>query len=217
MPANPQRHFPVVEITVMAALIAGAGMMLATFGFTSIEFRPFDESNVLGIIGPLFVVAVLVERLIEAILVPMRAPQRQRMEVTLRNVEMQIQRIPDAASSAPHLDDERRELTDQINVYRLETAKIAYWLSFFFGLLISLVGVRVLEGLLDISALDTTGTLNQRFYLSLVDIIVTGGLISGGSAAIDKIGRRIAVTTGLRSATDSKNKQDQQRDQGGAR
>ena len=88
----------------------------------------------------------------------------------------------------------------RLEKYRLETAQRAYWTSFICGLIISLVGVRTLGGLVDISALEET----QAIAFHFVDVVLTGGVISGGSAAIDKMGRRINETLGLKSATDSK-------------
>jgi hypothetical protein len=95
--------------------------------------------------------------------------------------------------------EQLREKEYELSRYRLTTAKYAYWASFTFGLLISLVGVRALNGLVDIKELEGA----QKAFFGLVDVIVTGGVIAGGSAAIDKMGRRISTTMNLTSATKS--------------
>ena len=67
---------------------------------------------------------------------------------------------------------------------------------------ISVVGIRALSGLVDRDELLALAE-PQLMLFSLVDVIITGGVIAGGSAAIDKMGRRISKSLKLTSATAS--------------
>ena len=85
----------------------------------------------------------------------------------------------------------------------MKTAKRAYWLSFVFGLTISFVDVRTLSGLVEPTELDGLEKMQHTLF-SFVDVVLTGGVIGGGSVAIDKLGRRLSGYFELNSASASK-------------
>lgn len=161
-----------------------------------VQFKPFTESDVLAIVTSMFVVAVFMERSIEAVLTPIRTRDRQLIE---RDIEDLQNAVKEDATKQKELTAKKHELAS----YRLDTAQRAYWLSFGFGLLISLVGIRTLSGLVRPEDLDALKGMNGKMF-SFVDVMLTGGVISGGSAAINKIARAISGFFKLKSATDSK-------------
>ena len=152
---------------------------------TFLPFKPFTESDILAIVSALFVVAIFMERSIEAILIPVRKPDRMLIEQKIKILRNEVK--TDAGKEI--------ELSEQIyklENYRMTTAKHALWVSFGFGLLISLVGVRTLAGLIEPQALKQLGEIHSAMF-AFVDTVLTGGVIAGGSAAIDKIGRKLSV------------------------
>ena len=171
-------------------------ILVAFFGllyYSTPPFLPFKsiaETDVLAIVTSLFVIAIFMERSVEAILIPVRIPDRKKIEHKLKKAKK---------------DDSKKiellALEQQLENYRMVTAQRALWISFVFGLLISLVGVRTLAGLVDPGALEKLGKLHS-FLFSFVDIVLTGGVIAGGSTAIDKIGRKIRTYFNLGSVTD---------------
>lgn len=170
--------------------------ILHRYNMAGVELKPITESNVLAVITSLFVVAIFMERSVEAILIPVRTPDRQKIEQELEDI-----RILSVINENEKYDLRSKER--ELEVYKLGTARRAYWLSFIFGLLISLVGVRTLGGLVDSNALKMLGSEQNTLFMC-VDIFLTGGVIAGGSAAIDKIGRGISTYFNLKSATAAK-------------
>ena len=67
--------------------------------------------------------------------------------------------------------------------YRADSRFISQWLGLGIGVLVALVGVRVLGNIVDISTL--TGP--QVGIFVVVDIMLTGAVLAGGSEAINKI------------------------------
>lgn len=157
---------------------------------SQLQIKPLTESDILALVSTLFVVAIFVERANESVLVPLRTPDRQLIELEIERVKA----LPDAADRA----NEIRELEAALLRYRLGTAKWAYWISLLLGFLISMVGVRIVESLVLVPP-GFSGF--QQQLLTYVDIVLTGCVISGGSAAIDKIGRRIGDAYNLKSVT----------------
>lgn len=157
---------------------------------SQLQIKPLTDSDILALVSTLFVVAIFVERANESILVPLRTPDRQLIELEIERVKA----LPDAAERA----NEIRALEASLLRYRLGTAKRAYWISLLLGFLISMVGVRIVESLV-LAPPGFSGS--QQQLLTYVDIVLTGCVISGGSAAIDKIGRRIGDAYNLKSVT----------------
>jgi hypothetical protein len=184
------------EVFFVVLILVVALALLYYTKAIGVPFRSFAESDVLAIITSLFVVAVFMERSIEAILTPVRAPDRQKIEQELTDIKKAAE--TDDSKKEAQIEKER-----ELQTYKLNTAQRAYWLSFGFGLIISIVGIRTLAGLVNPEDLKALGDLHQTLF-SFVDIILTGGVIAGGSAAIDKIGRAISGFFKLRSATDEK-------------
>ncbi len=164
---------------------------------SSIPFKAFTQSNVLSIITAIFVVSVFMERSIAAILIPIRAPVKIKIQNELKQLQQAAN--PDADTARALLGKEH-----ELAAYKIQTAQRAYWLSFGFGLLISLAGVRTLAGLVEPEVLQNLADTKHLHYtfFSFVDIVLTGGVISGGSAAIDKIGRKISTSLEFTSAVD---------------
>jgi hypothetical protein len=161
----------------------------------------FQEGELFDLIMSLSVMAVFMERAVEAILVPVRSPDRQQIEHEIEQLRAELAEEQDSGARQAlvlAVKDKEHELA----AYRLNTARYAYWLSYGLGMAVSLVGIRALSGLIDP---DTLAFLvgPQKTLFSLADVVITGGVIAGGSAAVDKMGRRISKSLQLTSATAS--------------
>jgi hypothetical protein len=182
----------------IAAMLFGCGGIAALLHWGQFSALPFKDISIMegaltDILTSLLVVAIFAERSVEVVIVSARTPGRQKLE-------RKIKRIETAAEKDASL---LNKLNDELDAYRMETARQAHWLGFALGVMISLAGVRALSGLVDHAALDRAQKA-QKIVFALVDVIVTGGVIGGGSAVVDKIGRKIRQSFNLSAATDSR-------------
>ena len=194
--SETKRFSHTTEVVFVVFILAAALALLYYTKATGVPFKSFTESDVLAIVTSMFVVAVFMERSIEAILTPVRAPDRQKIEQELEDIKIAVEN--DDSKKGEQIEKER-----ELQTYKLKTAQRAYWLSFGFGLIISVVGIRTLAGLVNPDDLKALGDIHRTLF-SFIDIVLTGGVIAGGSAAIDKIGRAISEFFNFRSATDGK-------------
>ena len=193
---NKKRFGHKTAVGLVVVIFCAVFALLYFTKATGVPFKSIGETDVLAIITSMFVVAVFMERSIEAILTPVRVPDRQKIERELEDCQRAAK--TDETKKKDVIAKQR-----ELDTYRLKTAQRAYWLSFSFGLVISLVGIRTLAGLVEPEELKKLGDLHQTMF-SFVDIILTGGVIAGGSAAINKIASAISTFFKLKSATDSK-------------
>jgi len=67
---------PALAVLVLLVVIT---LLILKLDLKNTEFEPFKNSNILSIISSLFVIAIFMERSIEALLTPVRAPDRQTL------------------------------------------------------------------------------------------------------------------------------------------
>ena len=104
--------------------------------------------------------------------------------------EVAVEAIPEGTDIlTAELDQELEKLNanQQLrSAYKSQTRKIALWTALFVGLLVSGVGIRSLDSLIQ----PVQGSMYsgiQSLAFRCLDVLLTGGLIAGGSDGIHKI------------------------------
>jgi hypothetical protein len=174
--AGPAARRPSTTVTVAgAALLVIAFIAWQTAGSMGIAFSTVGFSNIGQVLAPAVLISLFIERATEVVITSWRSPQVQRlqheMDVATEDARLYAQRV--------------------LDFYRLETQRIAFVLSFALAVIAALVGVRVLQPLLDPAAVSATrGARDQQaqlFWLRNLDILLTGLLMAGGADGIHRI------------------------------
>ncbi len=153
---------PIVLVTISAMTIMGAGLTGTVKLNTELSMDDYGS-----LFANLFLIALLVERFIEVFVGILR-----------RQGKVERRRLIETA--AP---DEKSAAQTVMAIYRSRTNTIAMNVAFGFGLIVSLAGVHTLSVVFDSSQLQGA----QEFLFRLSDILLTAGLIAGGSNGINKI------------------------------
>jgi len=114
----------------------------------------------------LFLIALVVERFIEVFNSIWRRAGKVRCLRKVHNARTERERI----DAQQHLD-----------AYRSRTETLAMYGSFLMGLAVALSGVHILQVLFDIASLPPL----QQTLFNATDIVLTAGLIAGGSKGIN--------------------------------
>lgn len=158
--------------------------------------------------GYLILVSLFVERAIEVFLSAWRSQGADELDFEITNKQKHIKENIDLSANKPNETDQIYEiikvlkkdleiLEKERTVYSSDSRFIAQWLGLSIGVLVSLVGVRVFGNIVDISSLSN----KQTGSFTVVDIILTGAVLAGGSEAINKI---MKIYNGLMSTTAKK-------------
>ena len=103
----------------------------------------------------------------------------------------QVTKIPEGAEKLTaelNLELVKLKANEQLrSAYKSQTRKIALWTALSVGLLISGVGVRSLDTLLQPVPQGALNANIQGLVFRCLDVLLTGGLIAGGSDGIHKI------------------------------
>lgn len=120
-------------------------------------------------LGILYIVALFVERSLEVLIKAWRQGGKSRLEEALR--------LADQGA--------RAEAEKAVEEYRTGTQRRALLVGLTLGIMVSLSGVRLLGPIFEFGGTD--GWSFQQAVFQFTDIIVTAGLIAGGSKTIHEL------------------------------
>lgn len=176
--------------------------ILITFGIIIIAFVAFNGalgvavletsnvSHVTDVLMGLFLAALFMERAQEVFITAWRAGGRQKLERAIEDIKAAVAADSNDRTATQHLVSSQ----DELDNYKSETQKHAYFFGLAIGLLIALAGVRSLSHIANHENLQ--GFQQSLFYG--LDIGLTAALIAGGSDALHKL---ISVFTDAMDAT----------------
>ncbi|PCJ41595.1 MAG: hypothetical protein COA99_08815 [Moraxellaceae bacterium] len=171
-------------LAVLLCVLVPALGVTKPLAFESVSIAKITELLVI-----FFVVTLFMERAQEVILTTWRARGGEQLDLTIRKHKRAIQRQKKLAPE--QVIDET--LYDQLELVRIErmdyrayTRVIALRLGLLFGLVISIAGVRSLGMLVDVKTLASLGGLQLALF-HMVDVLLTGSVIAGGSDGIHKM------------------------------
>ena len=153
------------------------------------ESKDCGRADVIQLLTILFVVALLAERALEVFVGTWRSAGANQHELNVTMAQEKVTRLqagsrPDArglSGARTALEDAKRAERQ----YRCATRMRALWIGLMLGLLVAGVGLRALQTLID-PALNAWST-TQSAAFHLVDVVLTGGVIAGGSEGIHRI------------------------------
>jgi hypothetical protein len=190
------------------ALAAGPGLWRLKPPLQLVELLEFDVGAIVSMLLTLFVATLFVERAVEVIINAWREPGKRAIEeghvpprfapAGYTGVLVTAKRPPTGTSpTGPPTGTTPTTaplpvLEEVLNAYKAQTVRIAGAMTITLGVGLGLIGFRVLQPLVDSDSFAALGGL-QRIVFNWTDILITGGIIGGGSEGIH---RMISVITG---------------------
>ncbi|MXY57337.1 MAG: hypothetical protein F4Y41_13250 [Gammaproteobacteria bacterium] len=124
-------------------------------------------------LGILYIVALFVERTLEVLIKAWRQGGKSGLEEDVR-----------AAKGAGKSEADRKEAEKALEDYKVGTQRRALLVGLTLGALVSVAGVRLLGPIFDFG--EAAWSFQQAVF-QFTDIVVTAGLIAGGSATIHEL------------------------------
>lgn len=155
----------------------------------SLGFKMMGPADVISMLSSFFLIALILERSLEVFITTWRAREADTLDLTIQHLKDKISNLGSQSPAAGELKTLREDLKNAMisqTTYRSQTQRIALYTGLAVGIAIAAAGIRMLSLLVDLNTLSTFSK-GQRGFFMLVDIILTGGLIAGGSDGIHKI------------------------------
>ena len=166
--------FAVLGLVVVAAFILNNNLA----DFKTIDISSFDFSKIFGLLGSIAFISLLVERASEIFMVDTTKETKEnlRKEVSLLETRKSMLSLEEATSKT----QKEEELNNIMDVRRRKVSFFAFTL----GILIALFGVRILTNLI---TEPESMTAVQTKFINIMDMVLTGCVIAGGSEGIHYI------------------------------
>jgi len=154
-----------------------------------VTFRTDLQERVVDLLTNLIVLVLVIERIMEIFISTWRNPEKNVLEDSLRQIETKLEILREGrgdregASDQINLDsllEERSVASKRLLAFKEVTRVWSVRAGLIIGIILAIAGFRVLESIFDSSAL--TG-FQSRLWLWL-DILITAGVIAGGSKGI---------------------------------
>lgn len=164
------RDFWLSPIILVLILIIFVAIIVNNFGWDqTITLSPdLKQETYTSLFVNLFFIALVVERFIEVFNSIWRRKGRQE----------RIRAVETAASNKEKIAAQK-----ELDYYRSRTETLAMYSGFAIGILVGLAGVHILQVIFKIDELSGT----QKSIFQAVDVLLTAGLIAGGSKGINAI------------------------------
>jgi hypothetical protein len=170
----------------------------------SIDLSHLTPGNVVAVLGYLSVIMFVVEQFIEIFVDdPDRKEKKQckdRIIAINKYLKDQNISIDPAIIKKQEVDDhkdlilkEKSELEEVLLTYELKRQRRTMLIGFMLGLLLSVSGVRIMSGII-LNGSEQTLSEIQVTIIQSIDIILTAGIITGGSDRIHGLIKRIKDT-----------------------
>ncbi len=171
----------IILIALLVLSVTSAPMVL--------EFKENYLEEAQRLIASLFVVAVFVERALEVFVVTWRGPRTNELDAEIVHYSEQL--AIESKRSGGMVTSQMMEIENKLKTlqqerihYKSDTQRMALWGGLLLGVLIGAGGLRVLSSLL--ANYTALGNM-QRIIFVVTDVLLTGGLLAGGSEGIHKI------------------------------
>lgn len=180
----------------MILLIAGGSFWIAP---DSMGAGTVTVESVMSLFGLIFVIALFVERAQEVVLTNWRAGGSEALDLQILALERQLNRLNTTSNGEQSLESVYAELEslriEKLN-YRSHTRVLALRVGVIFGVAVSMAGVRTLGAFIPAETLMAFSSVQQIIFHG-VDVVITGGVVAGGSDGVHKMAElyRVFVET----------------------
>ena len=165
-------HLPQLVSASYALLMLSVGVLVALLEPGLVRFAPLSVAELTAILTPLIIVSLFMERALEVFVTAWRQTERDQL---------------DLACESPEIDGAERDLRRRLaTAHRGQTRCVALLASVTLGVLVSALGLRALEHLVDADMLAALAHW-QRVAFTLLDVTITGALLAGGSEGLHKV------------------------------
>ncbi len=200
---------PIVIILVVAAI--------TTFVFfeeklPSVDLSSLEPGNIIAILGYISVVMLVVEQCIEVFIEDPSQKVKLKCKNRIAEIEEQLETINVPISptvsdeefetvetesvEVAGLRNEKRELENVLITQGLKRRKHTTVVAFIIGLILSFSGIRLLSGVVFNEPQEEILSGIQLTIIQSIDIIVTAGIIAGGSGRMHRLLKRVKEALG---------------------
>ena len=170
-------------------MVLGGGLLYVLIPMEPLVFQPHIVKVVLQQLTILLIVALFLERVLEVYKLFYLSPEKERLVAQMEHLQLQYNTENQGAQPA---QGELFAAQENLRNYRNYMRQTLLQRAIIFGGLMSLVGVRSLEGTFNFSIPVSVAESFRLYLFRGLDLILTAGLLAGGSEGIHATFKKLA-------------------------
>ena len=182
-----------LNLAAFVVVVVLGGVVVATLRPLALVFRDNGITQVTQLLLSLILVSLFIERTIEVFITAWRGPQSRMLESTMRTHQAHMAALSKSPETAAERETAMAQTSQDLESasqaamqYKNTTRSWALWAGLMLGLAISLAGVRTLNSLVTPDSYAGL-SVSQKNFFDLVDVVITAGLVAGGSNGLHSI------------------------------
>ncbi|MEM9482455.1 MAG: hypothetical protein AAGA83_02070 [Cyanobacteria bacterium P01_F01_bin.116] len=175
------------------SVVLFCGLLYVLLPMDPLAFQPTIVKVVLQQLTILLLIALFLERVLELYKLSYLAPEKERLAAEVEQCQLRLETL--SSGTSDRIQTAQQSLfkaEDSLRLYKSAMRRNLLQTAIAFGLLIGLVGVRSLEGAFYIPKPESTLDFFRCYLFRLLDLILTAGLIAGGSEGIHGIIKQVS-------------------------
>lgn len=175
---------------ILIAVTVGAFIFLKD-QLPALDLSQLTPTNIIAVLGYITVVMLIVEQFIEIFVNDPDEKNKMQRKQRIADIckELEDETLEEATKGK--LLSEKTELEGQIIAKGLKRKQRILIINFGIGLLLAFSGFRILSGFLFETSLNSGVSETQLTLIQSIDIILTAGIIAGGSDRVHRLIKRI--------------------------
>jgi hypothetical protein len=182
---------PTKALAIVGGVLLAFGIVLAVKTGALVFVKPFPRADAIGLLQTMFVVALFLERSLEVFINAWRGEGEAVAEEKLRAAKRGLAAATLAAGKPLAPADPQLQTLDAAEaawaVYKAATKRIALCAAVVAGVLIAAAGLRSFEVFVTPRTPQGTWDTIAGALYNILNVLITGGLLGGGSDLIHKI------------------------------
>ena len=195
---STRRFYQTREASAIAFFLIIAALIYfgAAIARDVVTFRSDLQERVVDLLTNLIVLVLVIERILEIFISTWRNPEKNELEEDLRKIETRLEILREGrgdgqgsvdGTALESILEERSVASRQLLAYKEVTRVWSVRAGLIIGVILAIAGFRVLESIFDSGAL--TG-FQSRLWIWM-DILITAGVIAGGSKGIHTLSKAL--------------------------
>lgn len=181
------KSYKIISVILTVAIV----ILAIVFVPMHLPFWQFTKSDIVILLISLLIIALFIERAVEVIIIAWRGKGKQQI---ISVISLEKKKSEREAKKGVRKVTEKEDLaTKELEGYSAETKNLALLIAFALGIIVSALGARAIQPLVDPAVFKTLGSAQKALFTG-IDILITGALLGGGSEGIHKIVDSILIS-----------------------
>ncbi|GAA4275064.1 hypothetical protein U6A24_16995 [Aquimarina gracilis] len=199
-------------IAIILAVLSIGGFVFFEEQLPSIDLSSLEPGNVIAMLGYISVVMLVVEQCIEVFIDDPNQKVKKQCKDRIEEIEEHMETIPVSVSPAIANEEseeveieadeevekmmkEKKELENILMVSGQKRHRRTTLIAFIIGLVLSFSGIRLISGIIFNGPQETLSEI-QFTIIQSIDVILTAGIIAGGSGRMHRLLKRVKEALG---------------------